>query len=83
VPTNYKKGDNLPILAGKLQSTRTELPFDFYDLNWCNNTAGGGYDLKPVSKNLRGVDLVHTPIDVSASKSSAGYSTLSECERTA
>jgi hypothetical protein len=66
VPTNYKKGDKLPILAGNLMSTRTELLHDFYDLNWCNNTIGGGYDLKPVAKNLRGVNLVHSPMDVSA-----------------
>ena len=65
VPTNYKKGDKLPILAGNLMSTRTELLHDFYDLNWCNNTIGGGYDLKPVAKNLRGVNLVHSPMDVS------------------
>jgi hypothetical protein len=69
VPTNYKRGDRLPILAGKLMSSSTELPFDFYDLNWCNNTVGGGYDLKPVAKNLRGVNLVHSPMDVSADDS--------------
>ena len=65
VPTNYRRGDTLPILAGQLTSHSTELPYEFYDLNWCNNTAGDGYDLKPAAKNLKGVDLVHTPMDVS------------------
>jgi len=82
VPTNYKRGDKLPILAGNLMSTRTELLHDFYDLNWCNNTIGGGYDLKPVAKNLRGVNLVNSPMDVSAFAYPFFLSTLLEWAKT-
>lgn len=65
VPTNYKKGDQLPILVGRMFSHHTEMESNFYDLNWCNNTEGNGYDTKPVEKNLKGVDLVRSPMDVS------------------
>ncbi len=65
VPTNYKRGDNLQVLAGRLSSSKTEIPYNFYELNWCNNTANEGYDLKPVHKNIKGTDMVQTPIEVS------------------
>ena len=65
IPTNYKRGDNLQVLVGRLFSPKTEIPYDFYELNWCNNTANEGYDLNPVHKNIKGADMVQSPIEVS------------------
>ena len=65
VPTNYNKGDNLQVLVGRFNSPKTEIPYNFYELNWCNNTANEGYDLKPVHKNIKGTDLVQSPVEVS------------------
>jgi hypothetical protein len=65
IPTNYKRGDNLQVLVGRLFSPKTEIPYDFYELNWCNNTANEGYDLNPVHKNIKGTDMVQSPIEVS------------------
>ena len=65
VPTNYDKGDRLEILAGPLESHTTELPFGFYEVKWCNNTVGGGYNNKEAAKNIKGTKLVHSPYDVS------------------
>jgi hypothetical protein len=65
IPTNYKRGDNLQVLVGRLFSPKTEIPYDFYELNWCNNTSNEGYDLNPVHKNIKGTDMVQSPIEVS------------------
>jgi hypothetical protein len=67
VPTNYQKGDNIPILVGQLTSEKTAMAFNFYDLNWCDNTKGHGFDTKPVAQNYKGNYLVHSPYDVSDS----------------
>lgn len=42
------------------------MAFNFYDLNWCSNTKGGGFDLKPAAQNFKGNYLVHSPFDVSS-----------------
>lgn len=65
VPKNYVSGDKLDVFVGKLSSDRTELPFDFYELSWCANTEGYNTEWKPASKNLKGVDLVKSPVHVS------------------
>jgi len=51
------------VLVGRLSSPKTEIPYDFYELNWCNNTANEGYDLNPVHKNIKGTDLVQSPVE--------------------
>lgn len=81
VPTNYKRGDTLPILVGSLESDNAELPFAFYTLNWCENTQGKGYDLKPAAKSFKGVDLVHSPFDVSSDSKLMACSTRSGSRR--
>jgi hypothetical protein len=40
VPTNFKKGEKIPIFASKLRSEKTFVPFAFYWLNWCDNSKG-------------------------------------------
>lgn len=67
VPKNYKREEKLPIYAGRLESDFTELEYEFYDVNWCNNTEGLGYDGdRPPVKKLRGVAQVHSPMEVSS-----------------
>jgi hypothetical protein len=46
-------------------SEHTEFPYDFYEAPWCNNTEGKGFDLSPVPDNIKGVDLVRSPMEVS------------------
>ena len=46
---------------GQLESPRTSLPFDWYSLNWCNNTKGNGFDKTQKALSLTGTKLVESP----------------------
>jgi hypothetical protein len=61
VPKNYKSTDSLDILVGQLKSATTSVPFDFYTLNWCDDTNSKGYDGKNYGLNLQGDFLTQSP----------------------
>ena len=61
VPKNYEGTDSLEILVGQLKSARTTVPFDFYTLNWCDDTNSKGYDVKKFGLNLQGDLLTQSP----------------------
>ena len=61
MPRDYEQGQVLDIYVSQLESPRTTLPFDWYSLNWCNNTKGNGFDKTQKALSLTGTPLVESP----------------------
>jgi hypothetical protein len=61
VPKNYEGTDSLEILVSQLKSSTASVPFDFYTLNWCDDTNSKGFDVNNYGLNLQGDFLTQSP----------------------
>lgn len=64
-PNAYEKGQSINIKAVKMLSTRTQLPYEYYSLQFClpkNGTVV--YKSENLGEVLRGDRIVNTPYDV-------------------
>ena len=41
IKTKYKKNEKIDVWAGRLRSIKTQLPFSYYDLNFCGKDQFG------------------------------------------
>jgi len=63
IPNEYMKDTELEIFAGRLDSIKTHLPFDYYYLNFCEPDKIE-YTNKGVGDSITGDNLANTPYKV-------------------
>lgn len=64
-PVEYKRGQRIEVKAVKMTSTHTQLPYEYYSLQFClpkNGTVV--YKSENLGEVLRGDRIVNTPYDV-------------------
>lgn len=83
IPRNYHPHEKLDLLVGQLRSPRTAIEFDYYSLNWCNNTQGVGFNPELRGMSLRGTPMIESPYSYSFDTDKnwvACYKTLTQSE---
>jgi hypothetical protein len=68
IPKNYHKGEKLNVLVGPLESQKTGIPLDYYNLNWCDNQKGASFDGEVVGTSYKGNKLVEFPLEYTFGK---------------
>lgn len=63
-PVEFKKGDPIEVKAVKITSTRTQLPYEYYNLPFCAPAHGIEYKSENLGEVLRGDRITNTPYDV-------------------
>jgi len=69
-PTDFKMGDTIDVRAVKMTSSQTQLPFEYYSLNFCKQKDIITYHSENLGQILRGERIVSTPYDVRMNTSS-------------
>ncbi|GFO03199.1 transmembrane 9 superfamily member [Plakobranchus ocellatus] len=60
-PTEFQEGQLVEIKAVKLTSTKTQLPYEYYSVPFCQPTKGVFYKSENLGEVLRGDRIVNTP----------------------
>ncbi|KAK7100214.1 transmembrane 9 superfamily member 4-like [Littorina saxatilis] len=63
-PVEFHKGDTVEVKAVKLTSTKTQLPYEYYSLPFCQPDEGIIYKTENLGEVLRGDRIVNTPYKV-------------------
>ncbi|CAF3605607.1 unnamed protein product [Rotaria sp. Silwood1] len=64
-PLDFKKGENVEVKAVKMTSTKTQLPYDYYDIAiHCKPLNGTKYKSENLGEILRGDRIVNTNFKV-------------------
>jgi len=63
-PTDFKEGDAIDVRAVKMTSSQTQLPFEYYSLDFCKNKDVLTYYSENLGQILRGERIVSTPYDI-------------------
>ncbi|CAM4775184.1 unnamed protein product [Rotaria magnacalcarata] len=64
-PLDFKKGENVEVKAVKMTSTKTQLPYDYYDVAMhCKPANGTKYKSENLGEILRGDRIVNTKFKV-------------------
>ncbi|XP_066594508.1 transmembrane 9 superfamily member 4 [Prorops nasuta] len=64
-PVEFKKGQKIDVKAVKMTSTHTQLPYEYYSLQFCIPKYGTfNYKSENLGEILRGDRIVNTPYDV-------------------
>ncbi|KAH9504663.1 Transmembrane 9 super member 4, partial [Bulinus truncatus] len=63
-PIQFKPGDPVEVKAVKLTSTKTQLPYEYYALPFCQPLTGLVYKAENLGEVLRGDRIVSTPYEV-------------------
>ncbi|CAF3411127.1 unnamed protein product [Rotaria socialis] len=64
-PLDFKKGENVEVKAVKMTSTKTQLPYDYYDIGiHCKPSNGTIYKSENLGEILRGDRIVNTKFQV-------------------
>ncbi|KAK7501513.1 hypothetical protein BaRGS_00007317 [Batillaria attramentaria] len=63
-PVEFQKGDPVEVKAVKLTSTKTQLPYEYYSLPFCQPDGGIVYKAENLGEVLRGDRIVNTPYEV-------------------
>ena len=63
IPNQFKEGAPLKILASRLNSIKTHLPFDYYYLDFCGSEVAQ-YQIENVGEALTGDNIANTPFNV-------------------
>ena len=63
-PVEFHQGSPVDIKAVKMTSSMTQLPYDYYALNFCQPKGGTVYKTENLGEILRGDRIVNTPFDV-------------------
>jgi len=79
VSKNYAPDETLDIQVGPLESRKTNLPFHFYALKWCNNTKSDIFDEEVVGMAVEGDLLIASPLDYQFGRHKKG---IIPCEKT-
>ncbi|RUS76392.1 hypothetical protein EGW08_015843 [Elysia chlorotica] len=70
-PTEFQEGQLVDIKAVKLTSTKTQLPYEYYSVPFCEPTKGVFYKSENLGEVLRGDRIVNTPYEVKMLKNKA------------
>ncbi|KAL3315908.1 Transmembrane 9 superfamily member 4 [Cichlidogyrus casuarinus] len=70
-PTEFSQNDPVEIDALKLFSSKTQLPFDYYTLRFCEPKEQVRYEPENIGSILRGDRMVNTPYEVKMGVNSA------------
>ncbi len=63
-PTDFKRGDTIDVRAVKMTSSQTQLPFEYYSLDFCKAKDVVTYYSENLGQILRGERIVSTPYTV-------------------
>lgn len=63
-PTDFKHGDPIDVRAVKMTSSQTQLPFEYYSLDFCKAKDVVTYYSENLGQILRGERIVSTPYNV-------------------
>ncbi|GFR87125.1 transmembrane 9 superfamily member [Elysia marginata] len=70
-PTEFQEGQLVDIKAVKLTSTKTQLPYEFYSVPFCQPVKGVFYKSENLGEVLRGDRIVNTPYVVKMKENKA------------
>ncbi|XP_048762695.1 transmembrane 9 superfamily member 4-like isoform X1 [Ostrea edulis] len=63
-PKEFKKNDLVEVKAVKMTSIRTQLPYEYYSLRFCEPKDGKKYKVENLGEVLRGDRIVNTPYEI-------------------
>lgn len=63
-PVEFLKGDTVEVKAVKMTSSQTQLPYEYYSLQFCRPKNGTIYKSENLGEVLRGDRIVNTPYEV-------------------
>ncbi|KAG7170764.1 transmembrane 9 superfamily member 4-like [Homarus americanus] len=63
-PVEFKRKDSVEVKAVKMTSSQTQLPYEYYSLQFCRPRNGTIYKSENLGEVLRGDRIVNTPYDV-------------------
>jgi len=69
-PTDFKEGDKIDVRAVKMTSSQTQLPFEYYSLDFCKDKDVVTYYSENLGQILRGERIVNTPYEIGMNKNS-------------
>lgn len=72
-PTDFNEGDKIEVRAVKMTSSQTQLPFEYYSLDFCKDKNVVTYYSENLGQILRGERIVNTPYNIRMNKNT-------ECE---
>lgn len=64
IPNEYKRGQSIEVRAVKLASSKTQIPYKYYDLDFCRPDHVAHYDAENFGEILRGDRPVNTRYDI-------------------
>jgi len=69
-PTDFREGDRIDVRAVKMTSSQTQLPFEYYSLDFCKEKDVVTYYSENIGQILRGERIVSSPYDIRMNKNS-------------
>jgi len=69
-PTDFREGDVIDVRAVKMTSSQTQLPFEYYSLEFCKDKDVITYHSENLGQILRGERIVNTPYIIKMNKNS-------------
>ncbi|XP_022317535.2 transmembrane 9 superfamily member 4-like [Crassostrea virginica] len=68
-PKEFQKGDRVEVKAVKMTSIRTQLPYEYYSLKFCEPKGEKEYKVENLGEVLRGDRIVNTPYEIRMAQS--------------